>query len=1616
MKVGEKLRSVLAIMLAVMIAVVSVPIIETRAASSDEYETVETAAGADATSGAGEEPAAAAELDGDAAADEEAEPEALEAGGETKTEGGSETEGESESDNVKNVSLNVTLNNFNGDITDSGIRVVYIAENEEETEGADTENKADAESNADTEGEATDNTTLEPQTDGDSISYELEKGCHYQVIVPIEANVTYKVSDVQINGCEDVTVSEDTIGDKECYVYDIPAADDKLNLTVSYQIITVKCSVSIEGKGTVSITEEVNSNRTQTVDKNANLEIGKGQSVTVSIVPDNDYYVSGIKVNGTELTLDSENLELSEENNSMTYTMENVTEDAVIYVKFSSIKTVNVDAMSEMPVEIKTTGHYTVDTSETSWFHHVTTTYYFNGKSGSAVVSVAANGQTANWQQYLSPSGYYTEAYTIQNTCEIDKVVMRRTTGEFAGSVEKYVTKQGDTWRFDLDKQNPEMNVDSTTLWRPEDATSIDSIQITGTASDSNSGIDKIVCFDEEQTDINTILAGSNQAEYKNGTFAITFDSENMPEDGTVCYIYAIDKACNYTEAAVTCEVDKTGPTVSVIENEDVTQWWEKYFTQKKTISVTLGAQDEQSGAKSITIFVDGEKKKTENVKNGTATFQISLKSKQEHTITAIATDYVNNETEEPLEIAKVICDDENPEITADFSENIVKINGIEYTNADMRMSIQVKDEDSGLGAVSIEINGKSITEDLNGKSIGEAYPHKTEATYEDTFEIGTESAIEKPKNGSYSICVTVMDIVGNSAVTTYYIQVDDEAPVIDEKNCFVEGNNADGAKITNEAGSIFDAEDVYGCYAATELKLTVGANDGENGSGVKSITYRMEDADGTVSKEQTIEYAISEDKPSESSEATAADANTRETGVTAPITFPADFKGVIYVKVEDYVGNESTYQKSFGFIEETKTKFDETAHIDINAPTPVAHDKAGNNLYAQDVELPITVTGSYAGIRSIEWTVEGSQDAGANQSGQVEIEQNGTITGGVFQATKKDKNLVTEAAGVLTVSNNSNDIRVTVKMTDRVGYTTEQSIVLSIDKTLPEITITFDSDTGDSVYTDYYKQDRVATVTIKERNFDEKGVSLEITNTDGSVPEISGWSESGSGDDTTYTGTINFDTDGDYTVKLGFTDLAGNAAQEIETKKFTIDKTEPEIKITFDREQGTNGSYFAETRTATVTVTEHNFAKERVTVTGTATLDGISTVFPSNGGWEDAGDEHSTKITFDQDGVYAFEISGLDMAGNEAKTVKADEFCIDKTEPLIEIEGIENMSANNDVVQPVIYFSDTNFDRNNVEIKLYSANHGETKLDGTYVFTENGETFSFQDFAREQSVDDIYTLTASETDLAGNTVTESIMFSVNRFGSVYTLDSSLQKIAGTYIKEPIDVVITETNVDDLQEDSIQIVLTDNGVPQTLVKGTDYTVSRTGNEGSWKQYAYRIKKDMFKGDGTYTVSIYSVDQAGNVNQSIDETKKAEVSFGIDSTAPVIVPVNIEDGGNYNTNDLKASVSVQDNLVLQEVQIAVNGENVEYENQNDAYTFDIPESTGKQSVVVTAKDAAGNAVTYEADNMLISTNQFVRWYNNKPLFVVTVAGITAAVAGAGTIIGFRRKNIIRVKRK
>lgn len=1023
------------------------------------------------------------------------------------------------------------------------------------------------------------------------------------------------------------------------------------------------------------------------------------------------------------------------------------------------------------------------------------------------------------------------------------------------------------------------------------------------------------------------------------------------------------------------------------------------FFNDQVEVTVTAADSNATSGVKTITLFAGEKAFETKNVENDKATFVIPTDAITDETkhfdavISAKATDNTGNTTQTAVEPntensnvknSGLMIETIKPTIDVKFPEAVTGKNANTATagdwyNSDVKFAITANDADAGLRNVLITINDKELVNDNL---------YASEKITSKAYEVNTADAV-RADDGSYTLKVIVTDNAGNVSDTyskTIFKDVDrpyitgfDFAP-----DKYIEGS---------ETKSTVEVRD-YGFYFKADTKVTISSKDDAPTAGVKSITYYTVDIDSGKSEE--ITELVNKDN-------------------CIDFTIKANFKGQIYAKATDNVLNvASDFVNPDSAIVESPEKHEKEEHIAFSKSPTEYKTQDETELYAKDVPVTLTVTDTYSGIRNIEWEVVAPYDTENNQSGKVSVNNDKTFAEGSdtdWKQTKTESNLVTEMQKTITVNNNSNDIVVLVKMTDRAGNTSEKQIKFSIDKTNPVIEVKYDNNVPDETYKDIFKANRTATIKITERNFNGKDVIHRITNTDGVIPALSAWEEhknTENPDETYYTATIAYTADGDYTFDISYSDLADNAAEKFAQHKFTIDKTIPTVVVSYDNNSALNGNYYKADRTATITIVEHNFDSSRVNVVGTATDNGTALSFPATSTWTSNGDTHTATINYSSDSKYTFDIEFLDMAGNPIADYTTEEFFVDKTAPTLEISGVADKSANNGTVAPVVTYSDTNFNKDAVNIELSGVSNGKVNYAGSAEDIANGQKFTYADFEKVQNVDDIYTLTATLTDMAGNETTKTIVFSANRFGSVYTFDSFLKSIEGKYTNTEQDVVFTETNVDTLDRESIKLKLVKNGTPSDLKEGNDYTITTSGGNGQWSQYKYVVNKALFADDGNYRLTIYSMDAAGNVNENIDESKKAEISFGIDKTNPVIVPIDFESGKQYPVEVKNVKAEVKDNLVLESVKIYLNGEEVEYKVDGESYTFDIPEANEKQNVEFVAVDAAGNEYKLQVDDFLVSTNIFVRWYNNTPLFVGSIIGVVVLAVAITAFILFGKK--------
>lgn len=904
--------------------------------------------------------------------------------------------------------------------------------------------------------------------------------------------------------------------------------------------------------------------------------------------------------------------------------------------------------------------------------------------------------------------------------------------------------------------------------------------------------------------------------------------------------------------------------------------------------------------------------------------------------------------------------------------------NGRSYFAEDVYLNLQVTDENVRYEEFKQNLNTLTAFDSTNTPIIG------TDAASKIAKIDGAQLAnggftwqIPLTTEANYNVPMACEDLAGNKITyDTVYATVDKEDPAF----------TLSYSVTTSGFMDAINYRDLGFLFADSKMTVTATAND--TVAGINYIIFKITDENGKETvKTGTFEPA---------------------SGGTYQVIVPldaADFKGTVEATVIDWSANKTVTTR--GHVVESAGKHNHTGSIVLNTLTSPSRVVDGMEFYNSSVNVGLSVTDMYSGIRNLSYV------AGSDVSGAVDF----SAAARTELGTEPQANIVYEYAVGLTLdagSNNANGVSVNASFTDNAGHSNSASKTYNIDPVAPTVTVTYDLNEPANEL--YYNATRTATVAITERNFSEKDVKFDITNTDGAMPVITGWSTSGTGDATVHTCSVIFAEDGDYTFTLSFQDMAGNVASYNRVDTFTIDKTVPEYTVTYDNNQSLNGYYYNAERTVTIDVFEHNFDPALINIEMTATR-GESGV-PSVSGWSNNGDHHVATIHFGADGDYTFTVSGMDMSTNPLADYAQDRFVIDTKAPEVEIFDIDDMSANNGVVMPGIRYSDINYDADNSVIDMKGYHNGNIEMNGTTTRIENGVEIKLNDFEHVQGMDDLYTMNATVYDLAGNSSEASVTFSVNRFGSVYTFDDATAALIGEngkyYTNEEQDIVITETNVDTLEFKEITCNL--NGQLVTLAEGEDYTVEVSGSDASWKQYIYTLNKSNFTEEGTYLLTIYSEDRAANISDN--SSKGMKIEFVVDKTNPSVLVSGVVDGEQYRENSREVTIDVQDNIRMAEVRINVNGMEQVYTaaqiaEANGKLVFTIDSANNWQSMKITAYDAAGNVQTIEEIQFLITSNIFVQFFMNKPLFFGTIAGVT--VVGAGAVsIGFKKKKRIIIK--
>lgn len=523
----------------------------------------------------------------------------------------------------------------------------------------------------------------------------------------------------------------------------------------------------------------------------------------------------------------------------------------------------------------------------------------------------------------------------------------------------------------------------------------------------------------------------------------------------------------------------------------------------------------------------------------------------------------------------------------------------------------------------------------------------------------------------------------------------------------------------------------------------------------------------------------------------------------------------------------------------------------------------------------------------------------------------------------------------------------------------------------------------------------------------------------------------------TQFNGTVSFEA----------IDRAGLKTNLDDDKRIVVDNIAPKAEVTYNepvtKENGV--SYYNGDVDVTVVITEANFYAGDVEVTVSKDGGAAYAVTPS---WrENNVNLHTGTFTLEEDGDYVITINYRDKSSNEMTEYVSEQLTIDTDiqEPTIMFNGNnETGNAYKGDVVPEISFSDINYD--SYEVFLYRTYMNEIDTDITAekgvrdLFTINEESgsaslniFAADDNGKyDQNDDGIYRLVVKMADKSGHTSEKEVVFTVNRYGSVYAFNEYLVELiadGGAYVTIVTDdLVITEYNADQLVTDSLNIEITRDGKPLEDIK---YTTSPTINENvavgesGWYQYEYVISRENFLADGIYKISISSKDATGNAPENSNYEDK-NILFRVDSTVPEIVSIAGLEEPIVNDTELKVRYTIYDAIGLKSVKVYVDGEvydevtdfSADYNNYEGNFT--LKESEAERAIRVVVEDMAGNITDTDADDfssayefnskVTVTTNALVRFMANKPLFYGSIAGVVgvAGLAGFGISRRFRKR--------
>ena len=952
----------------------------------------------------------------------------------------------------------------------------------------------------------------------------------------------------------------------------------------------------------------------------------------------------------------------------------------------------------------------------------------------------------------------------------------------------------------------------------------------------------------------------------------------------------------------------------------------------------------------------------------------------------------------------------------------------------------------------------------------------QVENVADDAWKEMKDNICSLPNDFTGEIAVKVVDKVGNctTAVVSYTTEGGVKVTQI---------SNAGTHVVSSDSGDVFAvvARDANGeAYTGAWTKKVsfdvivnpANARDKDENSGlrVESVTYKLEnetESHAINMKDNMGSYTLSgvyEGKVTLVAKIVTKEGTpeTEDTPATAQTT--KDYALVIDVRIQDnlqkpvvIIGNEAADDSNGWY----NGKDNQLPNIKIQAPNTKDGDEETESIAPYKIEWQLNCK-PYGKTEA-----ESIQKSGAFGTLE-EIDNN----------APNFKEMITDGG--------PGEYKLTVDADDTAGNQADtKTYIIKYDATAPMITAEFVDKKQPSANGKYYNIQRTVTISVTDEGFtgteDLMGAKAEkITCTSGAEAKlVNAWNWKADHWECQYSyGVASGDArDGDdYKLTVSVTDNAGNTASTdtngtltqnekvVENSNrytgaghgndFTIDQTKPVVSVVFDNNSARNEKYFSAGRTATITVTEHNFDPEKSV---DMTAENATAGADAKEGWTQNGDVWTKTVTFDpQDAACKFSITVTDLAGNECpdedvnygSSAAPREFVIDQVNPALEITGT-NATPYADACAPGFTAHDTNMSTEYTMTLTRTVRASRNANVSDRFLTRDSVTVTgtdinavFNTITEEAENDGIYILYVTVMDMAGNSTQATSTFTVNRHGSFYIFNEALADVVNAKYVQKADgsYQVTEYNASPLVGDSVKIeIYRDGQLVTTLTPAVGAGV--IGASGLY-EYTYDLLAEHFAQNGRYKVALSSLDEAKNES---DNTKldDALLEFTVDSVAPEITMIKGLEKGIVNAKELTFSAAVMDTYGIASVQILVDGKVVKEYVTQEAYdalkaggqaldheyavltnTLDVGveckllESSSRQHVVIAVTDMAGNVTQTDSkdfapsydfhENVLVSTNFWARYIHNVWALVVTGVVILALAGGIWYVTAKKKK--------